>query len=50
VSTDSVLNVSQVLVVDKSRLERCRGTQDEVSLEVLNRGLKLVLGLEHLSS
>lgn len=43
---DSVINVSQVLVIDKTRLKTLRGTLDETSLELLDLGLKLVLGLE----
>ena len=43
---DSVINVSQVLVVDKSRLRAVRGTLDAMSTELLNMGLKLVLGVE----
>lgn len=43
---DSVLNVSQVLVVDKTRLERCRGQLDRISLDFLDMGLKLVFALK----
>lgn len=42
---DSVINVSQVLVVNKTRLKEYRGELDPVSLELLDLGLKLVLGL-----
>lgn len=44
-ASDSVLNVSQLLVVDKTRLVSRRGVVDEVSLELLDMGLKLVLAL-----
>ena len=43
--TDSVINVSQVLVVDKSRLRRFRAVLDFFSLELLNLGLKRVFDL-----
>ena len=42
---DSVVNVSQVLVVDKSRLSGKRGMLDEAGLELLNVGLKTVFDL-----
>ncbi|WP_026298578.1 type II toxin-antitoxin system PemK/MazF family toxin [Deinococcus aquatilis] len=42
---DSVINVSQVLVVDKIRLERRRGRLDDVSRQLLDAGLLLVMGL-----
>lgn len=42
---DSVINVSQLLVVDRSRLQTYRGRLDDLSLELLNLGLKLVLDL-----
>lgn len=42
----SVVNVSQVLVVDKSRLRRKRGQLDEASVELLNLGLRQVFYLE----
>lgn len=42
---DSVLNVSQVMVVDKRRLERRRGQLDGLSLDLLEMGLKLVFAL-----
>ena len=43
--TDSVINVSQVLVVDKSRLRKFRAVLDFFSLELLNLGLKRVFDL-----
>jgi mRNA interferase MazF len=42
---DSVINVSQVLVVDKSRLRKFRAVLDFFSLELLNLGLKRVFDL-----
>jgi mRNA interferase MazF len=42
---DGVINVSQVLVVHKTRLESCSGRLDEVSLELLEAGLKKVFAL-----
>ena len=42
---DSVINVSQVLVVDKSRLCKFRAVLDFFSLELLNLGLKRVFDL-----
>lgn len=42
---DSVVNVSQVLVVDKARLQRRRGGLDATSLDLLDLGLRLVLDL-----
>ena len=42
---DSVINVSQVLVVDKSRLCKFRTVLDFFSLELLNLGLKRVFDL-----
>ena len=42
---DGVINVSQVLVVNKSRLVSMVGRLDAVSLELLELGLKKVLGL-----
>ncbi len=44
-TVDSVVNVSQVVVIDKTRLIQRRGQLDETSLELLNAGLKLVLAL-----
>ncbi len=44
-STDSVINVSQVLVVDKTRLLEFRAVLDFFSLELLNLGLKRVFDL-----
>lgn len=44
-TVDSVVNVSQVLVVDKTRLIQRRGQLDETSLGLLNLGLKLVFAL-----
>lgn len=44
-AVDSVVNVSQVLVIDKTRLAQCRGQLDETGLELLNSGLKLVFAL-----
>lgn len=43
---DSVVNVSQVLVVDKSRLRGRRGQLDETGVELLNLGLRQVFSLE----
>jgi mRNA interferase MazF len=45
IRNDSVINVSQVLVVDKERLVSNRGRLDTTSLELLNDGLKRVFAL-----
>lgn len=42
---DSVANVSQVLVVDKSRLQDRRGRLNDAELGALSLGLKRMLGL-----
>jgi mRNA interferase MazF len=44
-ATDSVINISQVLVVDKTRLLEFRAVLDFFSLELLNLGLKRVFDL-----
>lgn len=42
---DSVINVSQVLLIDKSRFEDCRGRLTETELQMLEVGLKQMLSL-----
>lgn len=42
---DSVLNVSQLLVIDKSRLEDKRGELTETELAALGAGLRQMLSL-----
>lgn len=42
----SVVNVSQVLVVDKARLIRRRGALQTAEVELLNIGLRRVFALE----
>ncbi|NJD31294.1 MAG: type II toxin-antitoxin system PemK/MazF family toxin [Gammaproteobacteria bacterium] len=41
----SVVNVSQIITVDKQLLERRAGKLDATRLESVDRGLKLALGL-----
>ena len=43
---DSVINVSQILVVNKTRLVVRRGQLDDISLELLDLGLRKVFDLE----
>ena len=43
---DSVINVSQILVINKNRLDTKCGQLDSVSLELLNVGLRKILALE----
>lgn len=43
---DSVINVSQVLVVDKARLVQRRGALHAADVDLLNMGLRRVLALE----
>ena len=43
---DSVINVSQILVINKNRLDTKCGQLDSVSLELLNAGLRKILALE----
>jgi mRNA interferase MazF len=44
-SKDSVVNVSQVVTLDKSDLEEHLGTLDRRTLRSVETGLRLVLGL-----
>ena len=43
---DSVINLSQILVVNKTRLVVRRGQLDDISLELLDLGLRKVFDLE----
>jgi mRNA interferase MazF len=43
---DSVINVSQILVVNKTRLVVRRGQLDDINLELLDLGLRKVFDLE----
>jgi mRNA interferase MazF len=43
---DSVINVSQILVINKNRLDTKYGQLDSVSLELLNAGLRKIFALE----
>lgn len=43
---DSVINVSQILVINKDRLNTKYGQLDTISLELLNSGLRKVFALE----
>lgn len=43
---DSVINVSQILVINKNRLDTKCGQLNSVSLELLNVGLRKILALE----
>ena len=45
-TVDSVINVSQILVINKDRLDTKYGQLDTVSLELLNVGLRKVFALE----
>jgi mRNA interferase MazF len=45
-SKDSVVNVSQIITVDRSFLTEKIGTLSQKQLEKLEKGLKLVLSLE----
>jgi mRNA-degrading endonuclease toxin of MazEF toxin-antitoxin module len=42
---DGVVNVSQLVTLDRSVLRDCVGQANEVTLELLDRGLLTVLGL-----
>jgi mRNA interferase MazF len=42
---DSVINVSQLVTLDRSVLRDCVGQANEVTLELLDQGLLTVLGL-----
>jgi len=44
-SRDSVVNVSQTMVVDRSRLENCTGTLPSMLMQQVDDGLRLVLAL-----
>ena len=42
---DSVANVSQLLTIDRSRLESCIGNVDDLTMRKVSAGLRLVLDL-----
>jgi mRNA interferase MazF len=42
---DSVINVSQLVTLNRTVLRDCMGQVNEVTLELLDRGFQIVLGL-----